>query len=477
MRNYEFKLTPAYCLYNGIAVKNQHGSKICFLSENPDNSELRQRVTKAFKNYIEYVNRQEDCPQIFKAKANVQFVKGNRLELRNQVSKLYSQDQTIPKEIAQSREEDEAAAVLLLESIMNSARKAGATDIHIEKNCIRFRIAGKLELYTKLSEEKCRELIQRIKFLAGMNVLEKRRSQDGHFVFGETEPIFARVSTVGVVGSTSSGLEESLVIRLLDTKKLPLSLENLGFNLAQLTKINEISQSPNGLIIICGPTGAGKSTTAAALLTQLKMKNNNTLKIVSLEDPPEYQLQGISQIQIDENTGNTFSQALSHVFRQDPDVLMIGEIRDEDSAAVAVRAALTGHLVIATLHTDSAAGSVLRLENLGIPINLIVSVLKGVIAQELNNFHESINLLADLAIPKKNLEAALNKNLSQEQLEELFEHTNNYMEVLNKNLKFLKEKHCLQLQASESEEQQSKGKSKLPLILPGNKMQKKEAAG
>ena len=207
--------------------------------------------------------------------------------------------------------------------------------------------------------------IQRIKFLAGMNVLEKRRSQDGHFVYGETEPVFVRVSTAGVVGSKNIESEESIVIRLLDTKRLPLSMEKLGFNKSQLVKIKELSSNPNGLIIICGPTGAGKSTTAASLLLELEEIRNSSVKIISLEDPPEYIIPGVTQIQIDEKSGNSFSDALMHIFRQDPDVLMIGEIRDENSAAVAVRAALTGHLVIATLHTSTAAGVILRLENLG----------------------------------------------------------------------------------------------------------------
>ena len=463
MRSYEFKLTPAYCLYNGIAVKNQQGARICFLSENPEDTVVRERVTKAFKNYIEYVKRQEDCPDSFKAKPSVQFVSGNRLELRTQVSKLYSQEEASNQEpaIDVRKKEDEAAAVVLLDSIMNAARKHSATDIHIEKNCVRFRIAGKLEFYTKLTEDKCIELIQRIKFLAGMNVLEKRRSQDGHFVFGETEPIFVRVSTVGVVGSGTSEPEESVVIRLLDTKRLPLALEKLGFNSAQLRKINVISNNPSGLIIICGPTGAGKSTTAAALLTDLKNSRDNSLKIVSLEDPPEYCIQGITQIQIDEKTSNSFSQALAHVFRQDPDVLMIGEIRDEESSAVAVRAALTGHLVIATLHTDSAAGAVLRLENLGIPLNLIASVLKGVISQDLNNFHENINLVADVAVPNPDFEVKVLNNLSENQLDELFEHTTNYTDVLNKTLGILKTRKNMML----------------PHITPQIAQQKGEAAG
>ncbi|MBO4630147.1 MAG: Flp pilus assembly complex ATPase component TadA [Treponema sp.] len=487
MRNYEFRLTPAYCLYNGIAVKNQQGSKICFLAENPDDAMLRERVSKAFKNYLEYVNRQEDCPEIFKSKPGVYFVAGNRTELRLQVSRLYSQNentQSLMKGVAnetKNNSNEEAAAVLLLDTLLTQARKQNATDIHIEKNSIRFRIMGKLEFITTLSEDKCKELIQRIKFLAGMNVLEKRRSQEGHFVYGETEPIFVRVSTVGVVGSKNNGLEESVVVRLLDTKRLPLCLEKLGFNIPQLSVINSMSKNPNGLILICGPTGSGKSTTAAALLLDIKQQRKDEVKIISLEDPPEYIIPGITQIQIDEKVNNSFSEALMHIFRQDPDVLMIGEIRDENSAAVAIRAALTGHLVIATLHTASAAGAVLRLENLGIPRNLIVSVLKGVIVQELNDFMGNVNLVADTALPSKKLETAMESSLSENELEALFEHTTNYTNVLNKTIQVLKQKHSVKVEQPESNTNKSKtSESKkaviLPLIVPPKKKQNSKKA-
>lgn len=462
MRNYEFKLTPAYCLYNGIAIKKQQGARICFLAENPENSIVRERVSKAFKNYLEYVNRQEDCPESFKTKPSIQFVAGTRSELRMQVSNLYSQNMsTTEKNPLPEKKEEDAAAVLLLDTIIADARSRNATDIHIEKNCVRFRISGKLELVRKLTEDKCIELIQRIKFLAGMNVLEKRRSQDGHFVYGETEPVFVRVSTAGVVGSKNIESEESIVIRLLDTKRLPLSMEKLGFNKSQLVKIKELSSNPNGLIIICGPTGAGKSTTAASLLLELEEIRNSSVKIISLEDPPEYIIPGVTQIQIDEKSGNSFSDALMHIFRQDPDVLMIGEIRDENSAAVAVRAALTGHLVIATLHTSTAAGVILRLENLGIPKNLIVSVLRGVIVQELNNFKGNVNLLADVAVPLEGLGLNAEKELTEQKLEEFFEHNTNYRQVLSKTIDILRQRQNL------SEEKTSKKKTLFMPSVPG----------
>ena len=446
MRNYEFKLTPAYCLYNGIAVVSQEGSRISFMTENPGDELLRMRLQKAFSNYVDYVIRQKDCPGEFKLKPSVVFVPGNRKEIKKYVSKLYSMpdfpDNSGEAETIQTKEKDnDAAAVILLDSIISDARSRNATDIHIEKNCIKFRICGKLETVSYISQEKVQEVIQRIKFLAGMNVLEKRRSQDGHFIYGEKDPVFIRVSVMGVVGQDKTEQEESVVIRLLDTRRMPLSLDKLGFSQEQTELISKISEQKNGLVIICGPTGAGKSTTAASILLEIEKQRRGSVKIVSLEDPPEYILPGISQIQVDEKINNSFSEALKHVFRQDPDVLMIGEIRDENSASVAVRAALTGHLVFATLHTACAAGALLRLENLGVPRNLLISVLKCVISQELNFLGQRITLVADVAVPGPEMNEVIDKNLSEQQLEEYFTHTTNYSHALLKILGTLKQKH------------------------------------
>ena len=479
MKNYEFRLTPAYCLYNGIAVKDQDGAQISFVTEKPENHLLNQRISKAFNHYLEYVNSRSDCPPSFKNQPEIKFEKASRSELRKYVSRLYLSEKSQGTVNTQKEKipEENAAAVLLLDTLISDARARGASDIHIENNYVRFRIYGRLELISKLSEEKAGELIQRIKFLAGMNVLEKRRSQDGHFVYGKEKPVFIRVSTVGILGNNQNAQEESLVIRLLDTNRLPLNIMQLGFTTKQLSKIQELCAFPNGLIIICGPTGAGKSTTAASILTYIQQQKNNTVKIISLEDPPEYLIPGVTQIQIDEKTSNSFSKALMHVFRQDPDILMIGEIRDENSAAVAVRAALTGHLVFATLHTSSAAGAVLRLENLGVPRNLIVSVLKGVIAQELNNFHGNVNLVADLALPSKKLESAESEKLSENELEEMFEHTTNYISVLNKSLSVLKQKHSVNEKLPQRPVGKKQKSVKLPLIRTRKTKRSKESAG
>lgn len=451
MKDYEFRLTPGYCLYNGIAVMSQQGSSICFIAENPGDQLLRERIKKAFENYLEYIARRPDCPPEYKKSPSVQFVRGSRAELRKCVSGLYSSMENAegekksgkPEKVQTQSFSDDAAAVLLLDTLMTEARSRNASDIHIENNAVKFRIYGKLELIQNLSDSKCTELIQRIKFLAGMNVLEKRRSQDGHFVYGGEAPVFVRVSSVGIMGKKGGNLEESLVIRLLDTKRLPLKLDCLGFNEAQLKLIKQIGSCKNGLVIICGPTGAGKSTTAAALLMDIGQRNDSSLKIISLEDPPEYLIPGVTQIQIDEKINASFAESLMHIFRQDPDILMIGEIRDEKSAAIAIRAALTGHLVFATLHTASAAGVIFRLQDLGIPVNLIVSVLKGVIVQELNNFKGNVNLMADLALPSKELQTFSKEKITEEKLQTLFSHTTNYAELFHKTIEILKSRHDL----------------------------------
>ncbi len=448
MKDYEFRLTPGYCLYNGIAVMSQQGASICFITENPKDEFLKERIKKAFNNYLEYVSKRPDCPPEYKKNPSVQFIKGTRADLRKCVAHIYTktegEESENPSELKGPLETgpfyNDAAAVLLLDTLMNEARNRKATDIHIESNTVKFRICGKLETVEKFSEKKCVELVQRIKFLAGMNVLEKRRSQDGHFVYGKEAPVFVRVSCVGIIGKNGNEMEESVVIRLLDTKRLPLDLNTLGFNESQLKIIQKMNRNKNGLIVICGPTGAGKSTTAAAVLMDIEKNNGSNLKIISLEDPPEYIIPGVTQIQVDDKINASFASSLMHVFRQDPDVLMIGEIRDENSAAVAIRAALTGHLVVATLHTASASGVIFRLQDLGVPLNLIVSILKGVIVQDLNYFKGNVNLMADTAIPLKELERCTEKMITEEKLEAMFSHCTNYAELFHKTIEILKSK-------------------------------------
>lgn len=497
-KRYEFNLTPAYCLYNGVAVLEQNGASIRFLIENKKDELLCGRLSRAFEAHVASIRRLKDCPEAFQRLINIHFEKGNRGQLRKCISKLYMAD-GVRSGLAKGGDNSdvagrdlksrEAAAVLLLDSILTEARTRKATDIHIEKNCVRLRIDGRLEKLLELQAEKAAELVQRIKLLAGMNVIENRRCQDGHFVYGNKNPFFLRVSTMAIVGgdfeehsdaavfdeSNSASMAEvdssgsiwragkksgteSVVIRLLDTSRIPLSLGQLGYNKNQLEKlcdlinmgfamhqpsINTVHKSAgkslfaNGLILVCGPTGSGKSTSIAAMLVEIEKRNPDALKIISLEDPPEYIIPGITQVKVDEK--NVFSEALNHIFRQDPDVIMIGEIRDEESAGAALRASLTGHLVFATLHAGSAVEAILRLENLGVDRNCLVQVLRGIICQELNMLNGKLRLYADFSVPKEKFSELASKVKNDSQLENLMEHYTNYSEVLSETMQALKD--------------------------------------
>lgn len=455
-KKYEFNLTPAYCLYNGAAILEQNGSNIRFLIDDVKNEVLRGRLSRAFERHVGCIRKMKDCPLEFQNLIKIEFERGSRERLRKCVSKLYLANgkETSPgAEDENHKNQKEAAAVLLLDSILNEARLRNATDIHIEKSCVRLRINGRLESFMELQSEKSAELVQRIKLLAGMNVIEKRRCQDGSFVYGNKSPFFLRVSTMSVVGDKYLG-EESVVIRLLDTSRIPLAADSLGFNSVQLEKLcgngdgdgsgdgsddgsdGALIRSPNGLLLVCGPTGSGKSTTVASLLVEIEKQAAGALKIISLEDPPEYVIPGVSQVKVDERNG--FTDALNHIFRQDPDVIMIGEIRDELSAAAALRAALTGHLVFATLHAGSAAESVFRLENLGVDRRLLCQVLRGIICQELNFLDGRMHLYSDIAIPKEGLLAGT--IISEEELENLMEHFTNYDEIFQATIHELKKR-------------------------------------
>lgn len=444
MKDYKFKLTPAYCLYNGVAVIEQNGTQIRFLIENDNDQILKQRLKNAFDAFLESAVKQKDCPEIYRRLPVVEFEKGSRKSLRKIVSDLYQADSFSPEGEAKTMSETasadkEAAAVLLLDKLLEEGRMKNASDIHIENNLVRYRVFGRIEKGMELIPERAEEVIQRIKLLSGMNVLEKKKSQDGHFIYGRNNPLFVRVSTMCVI-SKSMQSSESIVMRLLDSSRIPLDLEKLGFNSLQLEKLEKLCALKNGLILVTGATGSGKSTTAASILMEIVRQRGGGIKIISLEDPPEYVIPGVCQIRLDEKVEDSFDNALKHLFRQDPDVIMIGEIRDEKTARTAVRAALTGHLVFATLHSSSAGASFLRLKDLGADENLLSSVLRGVICQELeyDEGRKEVNLLADLALPSFDFSILADKALTEKELEELFNHYENYGDALLRSVEKLK---------------------------------------
>jgi len=273
----------------------------------------------------------------------------------------------------------EAPIVRLVNEIIEEAIKRKATDIHIEpyekRLIIKYRIDGILHSFNSFPVYLHSAVISRIKILSQLNIAEKRLPQDGKFPFrmnGKEYDI--RVSILPTIYG------ESAVLRILNKNKVDIELDKLGFSDENLQKIKRLINVPNGMILVTGPTGSGKTTTLYALL---KILNDGTRKIITVEDPVEYTIQGITQVQINEKIGLTFSKTLRSILRQDPDIIMIGEIRDRETAEIAVRAALTGHLVLATLHTNDSAGAFTRLINMGVESFLVASSVIGVISQRL----------------------------------------------------------------------------------------------
>jgi len=266
-----------------------------------------------------------------------------------------------------------------LNSIFLKAVRALASDIHFEpfsdKILVRFRLDGVLQEITTISKSIYPQFVSRIKIISKLNVAEKRLPQDGRIKvkIGEKQ-LDMRVSTLPTV------FGERVVIRLLDKSNKILTLEELGFSKEDLKIYKDIIYKPYGLILITGPTGSGKSTTLYASLLELKSPKKN---IITIEDPVEYQIDGISQIQVNPKIKLTFANGLRSILRQDPDIIMVGEIRDVETAEIAINASLTGHLVLSTLHTNDAPSAVARLVDMGVQPFLVASALEGVIAQRL----------------------------------------------------------------------------------------------
>ena len=270
-------------------------------------------------------------------------------------------------------------AVRLVDSVIKEAIPYRASDIHIEpfeKNVrVRYRIDGDLQERAEFPIEAYSAICARLKILAGMNIAERRVPQDGriNMLIGGTEYDF-RVSTLPTV------FGEKFVIRILDKTSFLFTRAELGFNEAENVVDDKMLSKPHGIILLTGPTGCGKSTTLYSFLKEL---NNSAVNIVTVEDPVEFTMEGVNQTQVNTKANMTFATALRSILRQDPDIIMIGEIRDEETAEIAVRSAITGHLVFSTLHTNDATGAIVRLEDMGVQNYLVSDALVGVIAQRL----------------------------------------------------------------------------------------------
>ncbi|MGJ5153961.1 GspE/PulE family protein [Bradyrhizobium sp. HKCCYLR1023] len=273
----------------------------------------------------------------------------------------------------------EAPIIRLVNQIIANAVEARASDIHIEPNVdqvlVRYRIDGVLRSAQVLSADLRAAITSRVKIMSKLDIAERRLPQDGRIkVAVRGIDIDFRVSTI----PTAFG--ESVVLRVLDRNRVSLDFAELGFSDEHIATLHALLQQPNGIILVTGPTGSGKTTT---LYTALKALNNSERKIFSVEDPIEYQMSGINQVQVQSDIGLTFPHALRSMLRQDPDIIMIGEIRDLETARIAIQASLTGHLVLSTLHTNNAASAITRLIDIGVENYLLASTLKGVIAQRL----------------------------------------------------------------------------------------------
>jgi type IV pilus assembly protein PilB len=269
--------------------------------------------------------------------------------------------------------------VKLVNFLIYSAVQEGASDIHIEPDDhllrVRYRVDGKLYEKIQPPYKMQQAIASRIKIMANLDISERRLPQDGDFnVMMDGRPIDLRVSTM------PSKYGEIVVMRIIDSKNNRLSLDSLGFNEQMLIDWKSVVEQPNGVVLVTGPTGSGKSTTLYSVLSQL---DTDEINVATIEDPIEAQIRGINQSQINERAGFTFSTALRSMLRQDPDVLMVGEVRDPDTAAIVSQAALTGHLVFSTLHTNDSISAVTRLVNLGIEPYLVAATVRGVLAQRL----------------------------------------------------------------------------------------------
>lgn len=296
-----------------------------------------------------------------------------------QLSKESSEAKNLKVNIDEMDNVKNAPVVKMVEYLFKNSIELNASDIHIEpfenEVRIRYRIDGKLQTVNVINIESLGPLVTRIKILAGLNIAEKRIPQDGRIMtsVGGKE-VDLRVSILPVVNG------EKIVIRILNKSMGNIGRDKLGMSNENLEKIDRIISNPHGIVLVTGPTGSGKSTTLYTILSEL---NNDQINIITVEDPVEYTLNGVNQVSVNNKAGLTFASGLRSILRQDPDIIMIGEIRDNETAEIATKAAITGHLVLSTLHTNDAPSSIIRLVDMGIKPYLVATSVVGIVAQRL----------------------------------------------------------------------------------------------
>ncbi len=286
---------------------------------------------------------------------------------------------TPPEELISEADASQKPVVRLVDMIISEGILSRASDIHVEPEeggvAVRYRIDGVLRQVMKIPRQAGLPLISRIKIMSSLDIADRLRPQDGRArVAVNGQPIDLRVSTL------PAQLGEKVVIRILDSRATVKSLDSLGLNPGEADAIKRLLENHEGILLVTGPTGSGKTTTLYSAINQIKSEGVN---IVTVEDPVEYRMQGIVQVQVQEKAGLTFAAALRSILRQDPNVVLVGEIRDKETAQIAVQASLTGHLVLSTLHTNDAANAVTRLVDIGVESYKIAASLRGVVAQRL----------------------------------------------------------------------------------------------
>lgn len=321
---------------------------------------LKSQVTEAIDKYMSSRNTEQAANEISKGIA----VDIDETSINNASNDDYVNNSPVVK---------------LINSLIKQALKMDASDIHIEpfedRIRVRLRIDGDLHEILTVSNKSHSAIVTRIKVMAGMNIAEKRLPQDGRIeLVVDSAAIDMRISVLPSVYG------EKIVMRILNRGNFLKSKNELGFTEENMKIFDSIIASPNGIILVSGPTNSGKTTTLYTYLNELNKINKN---IITVEDPVEYKIDGINQVQVNSKIGLSFATGLRSILRQDPDIIMIGEIRDEETAEIAVRAAITGHLVISTIHTNDAPSTVVRLQDMGIKPFLTAASLRGVIAQRL----------------------------------------------------------------------------------------------
>ena len=363
-------ITPEMALRNNVLPLYQEDKTLYVAMKNPNDIITIDN--------LHLMTGLEICPLVV-ADMELAAAIENFANMNSSVENYDDDDQTEAVEETEELTLDDKPAVQLVNQIINNAIKSGASDVHIEaleKNLrVRFRIDGVLQEVMQNPIKIFPSVVSRVKVLGGMDIAEKRVPQDGRAtVRYEDKTLDVRIATMPTVYG------EKIVMRLLERNKGNVSIKDINFSKRQFPRFDKAIHMPYGFVLVTAPTGSGKSTTLYATLAETSTLEKN---VITLEDPVERRMAGINQVQMNNRAGMTFAAALRSVLRSDPDIVMVGEIRDGETAKIAVEAALTGHMVLSTLHTNDAAGAVTRLEEMGVEPFLTASSLVGVLAQRL----------------------------------------------------------------------------------------------